>query len=337
VTPVNHRPTRPDASQSPPAETSSPMAASAIAYLTQRLREGTYGLKAFTSDGSPCPVHDMGHVFAGFFVTDALGSALSSADREVLLSRVRAEKRDGLWGYCPSAPLDADDTAFVLRTLLMLGQDVSVEPLAAFYRHDVLAFATFLSQAKAQLTIEPSVYGNSQIHPEVNANIFRLLLDAERGDLVNWDLVIKAQSTDGSWPAYFYPGKYYGTYMFMRLCSTREECASPMDRATDFLVRTQNADGSWGSPGNAHETALALNALACAGTIGAACEKGIAFLLNHQSEDGSWACDRVIWEFYRQQQPLIVWRALDTHRVVTTSLCLKALRAFAGDAPCSSL
>jgi hypothetical protein len=37
-------------------------------YLRRALREDRYHLACRASDGSDCPVHEAGHVFAGFFM-----------------------------------------------------------------------------------------------------------------------------------------------------------------------------------------------------------------------------------------------------------------------------
>jgi len=136
-----------------------------------------------------------------------------------------------------------------------------------------------------------------------------------------------AQTADGWWRSYFYPGRYYGTYMSLRLLCKTGSLPESRRKGLSFLLGSRNPDGSWGSPGNIYETCLALNALAACGARGEAFRSGIARLIAWQRPDGSWRDERaVIWEFTYRDKP-IIWRAHDARGVVTTALAVKALRS----------
>jgi len=300
-------------------------------YLKRAVNEDRYHLACRASDGSACPVHAAGHVFAGFFIADAIGDALSSAERQKITSRMDAEERQGVWGYMPYAPVDSDDTAFVIRTYRMLGRDMPADRLLRFYDQDGKAFATFDGRGPAALVFDPSVENNFGLHPEVNANIYNLLADSTLSEWVNDDLIARSQTPQGWWRSYFYPGPYYATYVsLILLCKTgrREDTRS---KGIDFLRESRNPDGSWGRPGGVYETSLALNAMAACVVIDDAFRKGIAWLLTQQSPDGSWRDEKIVlWEYTYREDPPVLWRAYDTGGVVTTPLALKALRSARG-------
>ncbi len=321
-------------------------------FLVGRLREGRYGLSCHGSDGDPRFSHEKGHVFAGFFLAEALVGRLTESDRSLLLARIRFEERQGLWGYSPPAPdvgrerepflVDADDTAFVLRTCRLLGAPRPVEPLLRFFRPTDRwwkrlasggrargGFTTFTSPRRSvRLVTEPSVGGNLEMHPEVNANVFATLRGTELEQIIDYRPLRSAQALDGHWPAYFYPGRFWGTAMALELWSGRAADAAAgreaRDRAIGFLAATQAPEGSWGEPPDPYETALAARALLAAGAhLGAVAQAG-RFLLDRQLSDGSWSSERVIWRFHETDDD--VWSARDSHRVLTTALCFDALK-----------
>ena len=173
----------------------------AVGFLKSQIGAGNYGLKCLGSDGSPRFSHDKGHAFSGYFLSSALGGEISEVERSILIVRFQSEEYRGLWGYSPPAPyvspsywkflVDADDTAFVIRTCRALGLHKSSTRLFSFHRKSwlrVLAknglewllgrwgpkggFRTFASWVRARLVFEPAPANNLQIHPEVNLNVF---------------------------------------------------------------------------------------------------------------------------------------------------------------------
>ena len=294
-------------------------------YLRKAVRDDRYHLACRASDGSSCPVHATGHVFAGFFIASAIGDQLSPAERQKITARMDAEERNGVWGYMRYAPVDSDDTAFVLRTYRMLGRSVAADSLLRFYNKEAQAFTTFDGRGAAALVFEPTTAGNFGLHPEVNANIFTLLADTGLSGLINDELIAVAQAPQGWWRSYFYPGHYYATYMNLGLLCQTGRGRDAREKGIAFLHASQNRNGSWDGM---YDTAFALNSLAACGLFGDAFQRGITWLATQQKADGSWRdADTPIWEYTYSDHPRVIWRAYDTDGMVITALAGKALRS----------
>lgn len=313
-------------------------------FLKDQLRTGRYGLSCYGSDGTPRVSHDKGHLFSAFFIAEAIGPELDEIERAALIVRLLSEEANGHWGYAPRASwdgppdnptfVDADDTAFALRTMRRLGLYRSPDVLGIYRRtqrrvlrggrHEDIGFVTFHTETKPQLSLEASSSANFGIHPEVNANVFLALAGTSASAWIVPSLVSASQSADGSWHSYFYPGKFYGTWMFLDLIGQLGGFEKERSRGIEFLTDVQNSDGSWGKDSDPYETSLALHGLDAVAAAPEAAARGREFLSATQLEDGSWKSDRVIWEFH--ESPTDLWQARDANRVVATSLCVGALR-----------
>jgi hypothetical protein len=115
---------------------------------------------------------------------------------------------------------------------------------------------------------------------------------------------------------------------FLRVCSESQECCR---RAVRFVETTQDHNGSWGDPANCYDTALAILTLTQCGSDVRTVARGVASIVEHQGADGSWGCDVPIWTFRYADDPLVVCRGLDAERMITTSLCVSALRSARGE------
>ncbi len=317
----------------------------AIGFLCRQIGSGRYGLSCFGSDDTPRVSHDRGHVFTGFFVAEALGDLITEQDRATLLARILLEETDGVWGYSPPGPLarakqspfivDADDTAYAMRTLRRLGVERSTLGLMRFHRPEAGCFSTFDVKVEPRLVVEACLEHNLMAHPEVNANVFIALLGTNAERFINFNLVRMAQANDGHWPSYFYPGPLFATYLFLDLIRNLEEFADARRKGIGFLLRSQNADGSWGRPADVYDTALAVNGLVVSGEFGQPLVRGVNFLLKEMADDGSWHSGRCIWEFHAAEQD--VWKASDAHGAFASALCTMALRRCSNVWDCASI
>ena len=120
------------------------------------------------------------------------------------------------------------------------------------------------------------------------------------------DALVAAQERDGSWFGRWGMNYIYGTWS--ALCALGaagvDLQSAPVRRAVGWLTRIQNADGGWGeggdsysldyqgyqpSPSTASQTAWALLGLMAAGEAdNPVVERGIAYLVAIQGEDGFW-------------------------------------------------
>ena len=317
-------------------------------FLKDQLRAGSCKLSCHGTDGGARFSHDKGHLFAAFFVSQALAGDLDEVERSLLLVRLLTEEADGHWGYSPRAYapgveqdphlVDADDTAFALRTFRRLGVYRSPKSLLHFFRSRRLwslagleheqGFVTFATDHKASLAHEVAQEHNFDMHPEVNANVFLALMDSDEQHYIRSSVVGRSQATDGSWHSYFYPSKFYATSLFMDLIGRLGGFEDQERLTLSFLADSQNPDGSWGKPGNPYETALALKAYGSRSGCDEIAARGLAYLQDTQREDGSWHHDGDIWEFHAGEGD--AWRSRDTNNVITTSLCVDALAQSAG-------
>jgi hypothetical protein len=312
--------------------------AKSAAFLRERLRSGAYGLACVGSDESPRFSNDKGHVFVAAFIAEAMTGLFDEIDRTIVITRILSEENQGVWGFSPPGlhhsdetnvfHVDSDDSAYVIRTLQLLGVNRPPQCLMRFYREPERLFVTFDAPGPTSLTTENSARNNLLAHPEVNANVFLALRGTHFEHFVNYDMLLEAQDERGFWKSYFYPSPFYGTLLVLDLTRGNPAFASATERALSFIVASQNADGSWGAPGDPCATALAVAMLTEHQVHAAATRRGVQYLLSTMAADGSWTSAACVWEFHANEQD--VWRAYDTHRAFVTARCMIALRRAAG-------
>jgi len=116
--------------------------------------------------------------------------------------------------------------------------------------------------------------------------------------------LLRAQEEDGSWFGRWGANYVYGTGAVVPavIAAGLKTDHPAVRRGVAWLERHQNSDGGWGEdlrsyrdeakrgrgPSTASQTAWALLALIAAGERSAVTERGIAFLVDTQREDGSW-------------------------------------------------
>src|SRR6202165_1309368 len=312
--------------------------AKAAGFLRERLRSGAYGLACVGSDGTPRFSDNKGHVFVASFLAEAMSGLLDEIDRTIILVRILSEENEGVWGFSPPGPyhrdelrvfhVDSDDTAYVIRTLRRLGVNRPPECLVRFYRERERLFVTFDGPDPASLVTEASPRNNLLAHPEVNANVYLALRGTHLEELIDYDLLRRAQDERGFWQSYFYPSSLYGTLLALDLLRDDARFAPAVARALSFIGGSQNTDGSWGADRGPAEAARAGTATASHPAYAAATQRGVEHLLTSMTADGSWTSQACIWEFHADERD--VWRAYDVHGTFVSARCSSALRRAAG-------
>lgn len=235
--------------------------------------------------------------------------------------------KDG-WGYNIRAPRDSDSTANSVLFLVHLSQMLDVsQPLyqaimttltrafakLATYQHNNGGFSTYTRKDREggfdivqQFWLTP--------HLEITATCGRCFLlstghvtDRVRDSL---NFLLLNQDPQGTWPAYWYDGPFYGTAQVLHFISKAIQSGwmdsrikACVQRALQAVMSQQRDDGGWAlyddQPPQAVATAVAMQVIIAsmeilssqdmfAPSIKAALQHGCLWLHQHQQNDGSW-------------------------------------------------
>lgn len=287
-----------------------------------------------SSKMKPCPLNNTGTPLTLYYITTAL-SFNSKLPEKILILGVQqllSTSKNFSWGYAEHAPIDADDTAYAINTLLMLGLKPNiqlVDGIMLFHNSKDNLFSTFYYNPDSKPAEGLELEKNKKYHIEVNANVYYLLKKLNLNEKINLDYIVNQQSKDGSWTGGFQEKNLLATYMSLRLLCEQGHYKEQTKKGTDYLITTQNKNGSWGHVGNPYDTALALNSLmACKSKNKSIISKGVLYLLSMQSKNGSWVYQKPIWKFLLSNKPIVHWYGIDSNNVVTTSLALMVLNTY---------
>ena len=115
-------------------------------------------------------------------------------------------------------------------------------------------FKTFASANRARLVFEPSPANNLQLHPEVNFNVFYALQATALTQYIDYSLVSESQHELGYWHSYFYPSRFYATWMALELLRGVQVLTHSRNAGIQYLLKSQHKNGSWGTPGNPYDS-----------------------------------------------------------------------------------
>ena len=235
---------------------------------------------------------------------------------------VKHQNSDGGWAFSglddSTLPSDADDTA--LGTLALIRSlRVSVpadrDALDDSVRRGIAWLKTQQSRDGGWSTYQP---GQGDVGcVSITAHAIEALLELDGSDIADKpDMQREMQrgiawlrrhiNREGYWRDLWLAKDTYGTACAITaLVKVGLKDAPEVQRGVEWLERRQNTDGGWGEDmfGNPTEstveqTAWSSYALLLAAPETRAARDGIAFLLKHQREDGSWPeqCVGIYWE-----------------------------------------
>ena len=241
---------------------------------------------------------------------------------------IKHQNDDGGWAFsgledCTDEgtsplPSDADDTALGTLALirsLFVGAPVDCGALDQAVHRGIAWLKTQQSSDGSWSTYQP---GQGDVGcVSITAHAIEALLALNQSDVLDKPDVQREINRgiqwlrqqihrDGYWRDLWLAKDTYGTACaIIALIKVGQKSAPEVQRGVEWLERTQNADGGWGEDmfGNPTEstveqTAWSTYALLLANPDKHAAKKGIAFLLQHQREDGSWPeqCVGIYWE-----------------------------------------
>lgn len=277
--------------------------------------------------------------------------------RRAAVALARCQQPGGGWGYNEQTPCDADSTAWAVLFLTSLGS----HGRAARHAGECLArhqrrgggVATFAQAGPIRrytgLPRWMPFRGWCQPQVEVSAVAGRAFAALSSSELDNramdaWRQVRSRQSTDGSWPSYWWTTPHVATHQAAAL-ALRMRDAGPVRRAAGWALRGQRPDGGWCASGteiSPFATALATSMLAqCRLDEPAPVSRGVDALLRLQEPDGGWPSHPILrvplppdrrpagerrWRPVQLGEGIVVE---DQHRTFTTATCVAALAAAA--------
>ena len=235
---------------------------------------------------------------------------------------VKHQNDNGGWAFSgledSTLPSDADDTALGTLALirsLFIGTPIDREALDQAVHRGIGWLKAQQSPDGSWSTYQP---GQGDVGcVSITAHAIEALLALNQSDVpdkpdvqseinrgIHW--LRRQIHRDGYWRDLWLAKDTYGTACaIIVLIKAGQKSAPEVQRGIEWLERTQNADGGWGEDmfGNPTEstveqTAWSTYALLLANPEKHAAKEGVAFLLEHQREDGSWPeqCVGIYWE-----------------------------------------
>jgi hypothetical protein len=235
------------------------------------------------------------------------------------------------YGYDVKAPVDADDTAFALRTRLLLGDTVTPEEVVAALEPFRCGDSWFTFPAKIPEGITPPFYSVYQgavsvvgPHPEVHLNILALYQELY-GTAVSRILPLPLQQ--GVPVSYFYPSSFYGAWLYNMLCRQMELEDTTLKSA---VLRMRKQDGSWPGCENGfsevQETAIAMLTLYSFASYSESDDAVLKYIIKQQQADGSFP-GGTLWKYqFPTESDSACWSAVDSNSIVSTGCVVLALQ-----------
>lgn len=308
-------------------------------YLQKAIANDNTNDKWYGVDTKP-PYHSTTNVMTAYFLARALYATGSFSELNSIFIKeiLRKAKQSGAYGYASGIPVDADVTAFALRTLILLNQKITLEQLVVslapfeYYQHsnsNFPAWTTFENTPNYSLqwttvhTGDQSVIG---LHPEVYLNVLNLFKD--QPEAINNQLLDDMFESSQLNSSYHYPSKIYSLWQASDLFrGTQRE--QQIDRE---ILQTRLSNKIWrgiDDGWSAHqETSLAILSLSQHTIKRSSLQAAIQYIVDNQLPDGSWEGSR-LWNYYPlKKNGGGLWYAVDQSNCVATSIALLALTRY---------
>ncbi|MBY8872582.1 prenyltransferase [Micromonospora sp. PLK6-60] len=267
-----------------------------------------YLVRAAGAQDGPVPCTTPITVFERAWVLASLARAGAARDvPERLLTELAAAIGPTGAATSPGLPTDADTTSVALYALARLGRPVPPDSLREY---DTGAhFCTWRGEDGSSVTTNAHVLEALGWHAR-HAGSPEHASAAQR--VAGW--LLDGQLPDGSWTDRWHASAYYATAsVAVSLAGYAPDRARrAVDRAVDWVLASQRADGSWGRwGGTAEETAYALHVLLGTGRpagpgVAAAVRRAVDFL--DDDPDGT-ATDTPLWHDKDLYHPVLIVRA----------------------------
>ena len=283
-----------------------------------------------------------------FYISDKFGLDSKNYFKSEIKYLIERVNKDGIgaWSYFPSVKeiaADIDDLGQIMQIFIKLGRNDLIEKYCTKAIDIVLTDRT-QSNGGVETWIIPKnnmseIQKNQEYFNttkwgkgpdlEVVANfIYALcLFDFQKHETYIKNAVsyiINQQNEEGFWGSRWYYGKYYGTYVCLRLLKELDNNSTEaIKKATNFLKKSQNQDGGFFSqdsacsnPLNTSFALMSLNLFNDTVDLNEQIRKARLFLTQSQKPDGSWG-----------ESPFIKPKAQEPYKskTLTTALVLKAL------------
>jgi protoporphyrinogen oxidase len=235
-----------------------------------------------------------------------------------------------LWGYGIGYICTATDSAYVLEGLIDnedLNLENSIDSLLKFQTIKGVVPQLCNVSDPCSMGLGDRTHFWCQEDVQTTAHVTYILKKINQTEYskdieVNTKYLIKNQEGDGSWLSYWIPNPYYSTYLVLRVVDD----SGPTQKALQFIIDTQNSDGSWGEGSEkALSTASAVLALSEKGYTGKKITDGVEWLLRNQNEDGSWDGGTIVSYSQLEGSELDLVLCEDKDNLFTTSLTILAL------------
>ena len=343
--------------------TSIPEISDSLYYLANEWESGYKKIKHIMDFSALNPVskpHQEGDIFQRALTTTLLKTVVTNLgcielnkiiEFEIDYLKSKKDSESG-WRYFPNLielPCDADSLAQIMQTF----SEKSKEEFKQYFKEPLNKliksskgglFKTWIYSEK-HIQVEKSnaernwgvthdveVIANMGYAIQSNFDKLSFLNKREMLDVLkeNALFIVNNQNIKGYWNAVWYEDIYYGTYVCLRFLIHFKEHIDVVTKALNFLIKTQNKDGSWGKPNQENTLSTAIVIMCLYETnydnlYKEAILKASEFLISKKRKDGSYHSDNFIKMEIGRASGKVVNTIYYKSNIICTTYCVAAL------------